>query len=310
MSVHLVAGGAGFIGSHLCEKLINQGQTVWCVDNLSTGSEFNIRQLAFLPNFSFFNDDVCDFKLSGANYIWNLACPASPVHYQRDPIKTATTCFMGSLNLLKLAEKSNARILQASTSEVYGDPHQHPQKESYFGNVNCYGPRACYDEGKRVAETLFYDFKYRRAVDTRIARIFNTYGPRMAHDDGRVVSNFVYRALKGLPLQIYGDGHQTRSFCFVSDLVDGLLKLMQSEVETPVNLGNPTEFTVFQLAELVISMTKSKSLIERLPPLPDDPRVRRPDIYEAKSRLGWHPQVYLPEGLNHMIYDFRNRFLG
>jgi len=301
----IVTGGAGFIGSHLCKVLLDQKHEVVCVDNLYTGSLKNIQPLMKNPKFQFIQQDITEPLDDTADQIYNLACPASPVHYQKDPVYTFKTSVMGIHNILELAHACKARILQASTSEVYGDPEQHPQKESYWGNVNPIGVRSCYDEGKRAAETLCMDFHRQFGVDIRIARIFNTYGPNMAPDDGRVVSNFIMQALKGKPITVYGTGGQTRSFCFVSDLVDGLIKLMNSNTTGPVNLGNPDEFTIKELAEKVILMTKSKSKLVYTPLPEDDPKQRKPDISLAKSKLGWSPKVALTEGLKNTIEYFK-----
>jgi UDP-glucuronate decarboxylase len=304
----LVTGGAGFIGSHLCERLVEQGHHVICLDNLFTGRRANIRHLESRPGFRFVEHDVCEPLLVDVDRIFNLACPASPIHYQLNPMKTVQTNVMGALNMLEIARRMGARILQASTSEVYGDPAIHPQVESYWGNVNPIGPRACYDEGKRVAETLMSDYHRQAGVEIRIARIFNTYGPRMAENDGRVVSNFVLQALRGQPITLYGSGEQTRSFCHVDDLVEGLLRLMDAEgVTDPVNLGNPGEFTMRQLAEMVCRLTGSQSSIVTLPLPQDDPVRRRPDISRAKALLGWEPAVPLEQGLQRTIADFTAR---
>jgi UDP-glucuronate decarboxylase len=303
-----VTGGAGFIGSHLCERLVEQGHHVICLDNLFTGRRANIRHLESRPGFRFVEHDVCEPLLVDVDRIFNLACPASPIHYQLNPMKTVQTNVMGALNMLEIARRMGARILQASTSEVYGDPAIHPQVESYWGNVNPIGPRACYDEGKRVAETLMSDYHRQAGVEIRIARIFNTYGPRMAENDGRVVSNFVLQALRGEPITLYGSGEQTRSFCHVDDLVEGLLRLMDAEgVTDPVNLGNPGEFTMRQLAEMVCRLTGSQSSIVTLPLPQDDPVRRRPDISRAKALLGWEPAVPLEQGLQRTIADFTAR---
>ena len=305
----LVAGAAGFLGSHLSEKLVSSGYQVIGVDNLYTGYKSNLANLENNENFQFVEQDVInplDFKVSK---IYNLACPASPIHYQRHPVQTIKTSLMGSINLLDLAMNSDARILQASTSEVYGDPTVSPQNEEYWGNVNPIGIRACYDEGKRASETLFFDYHRQYGVDIRVARIFNTYGPRMDLEDGRVVSNFVLQALRNQPITIYGDGSQTRSFCFVSDLIEGLIKLMDSEIEplTPINLGNPVEFTMLELAKIVIELTNSNSIIEFHPLPGDDPKQRKPDISKASSKLGWEPKIQLKDGLKEMIKDFEKR---
>ena len=298
----LVAGGAGFIGSHLCESLLRQGADVLCLDNLFSGSRRNILPLMEHPYFEFIRHDVTQPILLEVDRIYNLASPAAPVHYQYNPVKTVKTNVMGTLNLLGLAKRVKARILQASTSEVYGDPLVHPQREDYWGNVNPIGPRSCYDEGKRVAETLMTNYQRQNGVDTRIARIFNTYGPRMSEVDGRVVSNFAVQALQGKPLTVYGDGSQTRSFCFVSDLVAGLEQLMAAEsVPGPVNLGSPHECSILSLAELILEITGSKSKI-RFGPMPvDDPVRRRPDIGRAIQHLDWEPSVDLREGLQRTI---------
>jgi UDP-glucuronate decarboxylase len=304
----LVTGGAGFIGSHLCERLVEQGHHVICLDNLFTGRRANIRHLESRPGFRFVEHDVCEPLLVDVDRIFNLACPASPIHYQLNPMKTVQTNVMGTLNMLEIARRMGARILQASTSEVYGDPAIHPQVESYWGNVNPVGPRACYDEGKRVAETLMSDYHRQAEVEIRIARIFNTYGPRMAENDGRVVSNFVLQALRGQPITLYGSGEQTRSFCHVDDLVEGLLRLMDAEgITDPVNLGNPGEFTMRQLAEMVCRLTGSQSSIVTLPLPQDDPVRRRPDISRAKALLGWEPVIPLEQGLQRTIADFTAR---
>ncbi len=302
----LVTGGAGFVGSHLCERLIADGHDVLCVDNFFTGTRDNVLGLLDHPHFELMRHDVTFPLYVEIDQIYNLACPASPVHYQYDPVQTTKTSVHGAINMLGLAKRTKARILQASTSEVYGDPTVHPQTEDYRGNVNPIGPRGCYDEGKRCAETLFFDYYRQHRTDIRVARIFNTYGPRMHPDDGRVVSNFIVQALKGKPLTIYGDGSQTRSFCYVSDLVDGLVRLMAAEDLTgPVNLGNPRESSIRELAETVIAMTGSKSkLVEK--PLPeDDPMQRCPDIGLAKKTLKWQPRVTLEDGLERTIAYFK-----
>lgn len=302
----LVTGGAGFLGSHLCDKLIAAGHDVLCVDNLFTGSKENIRHLSGHPHFEFMCHDITEPLFVEVDQIYNLACPASPPHYQFDPIKTAKTCFLGALNMLGLAKRCKARILQASTSEVYGDPAVHPQPETYRGNVNPIGIRSCYDEGKRIAETLFFDYHRQHNVDIRVVRIFNTYGPRMNPDDGRVVSNFIMQALHNEDITIYGDGRQTRSFCYVDDLIDGMYRMMNTEGLTgPVNLGNPGEFTMLGLAEKVITKTKSKSKITFKPLPADDPTQRKPDITLAKEKLGWEPTVALDDGLEKTIAYFR-----
>ncbi len=293
----IVTGGAGFIGSHLCKALLDQNHVVVCVDNLYTGSKKNIQSLLKNPKFQFVEHDITEPYTDTADQIYNLACPASPVHYQKDPVFTFKTSVSGTYNMLELAHACKARILQASTSEIYGDPLEHPQKETYWGNVNPIGVRSCYDEGKRAAETLCMDFHRQHKVDVRIARIFNTYGPNMAQDDGRVVSNFIIQALKSKPLTVYGTGSQTRSFCYVLDMVDGLIKLMNSGTIGPVNLGNPDEFTINELAQEIIKQTNSKSKTTYKPLPQDDPKQRKPDISLAKSKLGWSPKVKLVEGL-------------
>jgi len=304
-----VAGAAGFLGSHLSNRLIDDGFEVTGVDNLYTGKQLNLSSLEKNPSFKFVEQDVINPLDIEADRIFNLACPASPVQYQKHPVQTIKTSLMGSINLLDLALKNNARILQASTSEIYGDPNISPQPEEYWGNVNPIGIRACYDEGKRASETLFFDYHRQYGVDIKVARIFNTYGPRMDLQDGRVVSNFVLQALKNEPLTIYGDGSQTRSFCFVSDLIDGLVKLMDSpeQFTGPVNLGNPIEFSMLELAEIIIRMTKSSSQIEFFPLPGDDPKQRKPDISLAQRELNWTPKVELEEGLTYIIEDFRKR---
>jgi len=300
----LVTGGAGFIGSNLCRRLLEDGHTVTSLDNFQTGSAQNHLDYLKHPNFTVIEGDIFEPLEEEADLIFNLACPASPPHYQASPIKTLQTSVGGVMNVLDLAVRNRARILQASTSEVYGDPLVHPQPESYFGNVNPFGERSCYDEGKRCGEALFYAYNSEMGVDIRIARIFNTYGPGMRADDGRVVSNFIVQALKNEPITIYGDGSQTRSFCYVDDLVDGLVKLMHSSIDRPVNLGNPVEFTVRQLADLVIELTGSRSKIESRPLPSDDPKLRRPDISLAERELNWHPGVALAEGLTRTIAYF------
>ncbi len=307
MATALVSGGAGFVGSHLCERLLTEGKSVIILDDLSTGSRDNIAHLIGQPNVRFVLGDVtqpCDLD---ADWIFHLACPASPVHYQRNPIKTVVTNVVGTLHMLGLAARHGARLLLASTSEVYGDPEVHPQREDYRGAVSCTGPRACYDEGKRCAETLCFDHHRAAGVDLRVARIFNTYGPRMAVDDGRVVSNFIVQALRGDDITIYGDGQQTRSFCYVDDLVSGLVSLMQADEVGPVNLGNPGEFTIEQLAREVLSLVGSRSRLVRLALPVDDPRQRRPDIDLARRALGYRPRVSLREGLAPTVEYFRTR---
>ncbi|MBW1981884.1 MAG: SDR family oxidoreductase [Deltaproteobacteria bacterium] len=304
----LVTGGAGFIGSHLCDSLLRQGNEVICLDNFFTGSRENIKHLLGNYRFELIRHDLVNPILLEVDQIYNLACPASPIHYQYNPVKTVKTNVMGTLNMLGLAKRVKARILQASTSEVYGDPTVHPQPESYWGNVNCVGLRSCYDEGKRVAETLMMDYHRQNQVDIRIARIFNTYGPRMAVNDGRVMSNFIVQALRGQPLTIYGDGRQTRSFCYVSDLVRGLMQLMeQDELLGPVNLGNPHEISILELAQQIISATGSEARIEYGPLPPDDPIQRQPDITLARSKLNWQPEVPFVEGLGRTIEYFKER---
>lgn len=296
----LVTGGAGFIGSHLCERLLRNGDEVICLDNFFTGRKANILHLLDNRNFELIRHDVTEPILLEVDQIYNLACPASPIHYQFNPVKTVKTSVMGTINMLGMAKRVKARILQASTSEIYGDPLVHPQPESYWGNVNPIGLRSCYDEGKRVAETLMMDYHRQNGVDTRIVRIFNTYGERMLENDGRVVSNFIVQALRGRPLTIYGDGTQTRSFCYVSDLVEGIIRLMNAEsgdIHLPVNLGNPEEFTMKELADEVAVATGRQIQVEYLPLPPDDPRQRKPDISRARELLGWQPQVKLAEGL-------------
>jgi UDP-glucuronate decarboxylase len=309
MKTVLVSGGAGFVGSHLCDRLIADGHFVLCLDNLQTGSFENILHLIDHDRFHFVQQDI-ELPLSAiahVDQIYNLACPASPAHYQADPVRTMRTNVVGALNILELARRTKARVLQASTSEVYGDPEVHPQREDYRGCVTSFGPRACYDEGKRAAETLFHDYMRMYHVDIRIARIFNTYGPRMAEFDGRVVSNFILQALAGTPITIYGAGQQTRSFCYVSDLVDGLVRLMQSgnHMRNPCNLGNPEEFTILELAELVVAKTHSQSKLVYEPLPQDDPTRRRPDITRAQGELGWQPTVPLGDGLDKTIAYFR-----
>ncbi len=302
----LVTGGAGFIGSHLCRHLLAQGDEVLCLDNFFTGRKSNIDELLDLHNFELIRHDITESILLEVDQIFNLACPASPVHYQYNPVKTVKTNVMGMINMLGLAKRVRARILQASTSEVYGDPKVHPQTESYWGHVNPIGKRSCYDEGKRVAETLMMDYHRQNRVDIRIARIFNTYGPNMLVDDGRVVSNFIVQALRGEDLTIYGDGRQTRSFCYVDDLVLALGRLMESDnFSGPVNLGNPCEFTMLELAELVLEITGSAAKISYMPLPEDDPVKRRPDISKAENELGWTPKIQLREGLQQAIEYFR-----
>ncbi len=305
MSRVLVTGGAGFIGSHLCERLIADGHEVICLDNFLTGRKANLDALARHPRFELVRHDIVEPVLVEVDEIYNLACPASPRHYQANSVKTVKTNVLGALHVLGAAKRLKARVLQASTSEVYGDPQVHPQPEDYWGHVNPIGTRACYDEGKRVAETLFFDYRRQHNLEIRVARIFNTYGPRMLENDGRVVSNFVVQALRGEPITIYGDGSQTRSFCFVDDLVEGLVRLMNSDCHEPVNLGNPGEFTIADLAQKVVTMTGSKSQIEKRALPADDPRRRQPDIARAKKILGWQPTVPLEQGLEKTIAHFR-----
>ena len=302
----LVTGGAGFIGSHLCQRLIGTGHEVVCLDNFHTASEGNLAAFRDNPSFSLMRQAVEQPFEAEVDAIYNLACPASPVHYQQDPVRTIRTCVLGAINVLDLARRLGVPVLQASTSEVYGDPHVHPQTEDYWGNVNPVGPRSCYDEGKRAAETLFADYRRQYAVDGKLARIFNTYGPNMHPDDGRVVSNFIVQALRGRDLTLFGDGGQTRSFCYVDDLVDGLVRLMAMPADFggPVNLGNPGEFTIAELAELVLEITGSRSGIIRLPLPQDDPRQRRPDISLARETLGWEPKVALRQGLERTVAYF------
>jgi UDP-glucuronate decarboxylase len=302
----LVTGGAGFLGSHLCDRLVAAGDEVLCVDNYYTGTRNNIAHLLDHPNFELMRHDVTFPLYVEVDEIYNLACPASPIHYQRDPVQTTKTSVHGAINMLGLAKRVGAKILQASTSEVYGDPKVHPQREDYWGNVNCVGPRSCYDEGKRCAETLFFDYHRQHDLRIKVMRIFNTYGPRMHPNDGRVVSNFVVQALSGQPITIYGDGSQTRSFCYVDDLLDGMMKLMATEDDFtgPVNIGNPGEFTIRELAEKIVAMTGSKSEIVYKPLPENDPMQRRPDIALAAEKLGWAPSVALEEGLKPTIAYF------
>jgi UDP-glucuronate decarboxylase len=306
----LVTGGAGFLGSHLCERLVTAGADVICVDNFFTGSKRNIAHLLSSSNFELMRHDVTFPLYVEVDRIYNLACPASPVHYQHDPVQTTKTSVHGAINMLGLAKRVKARILQASTSEVYGDPEIHPQKEDYWGRVNPIGIRSCYDEGKRCAETLFFDYHRQNALDIKVVRIFNTYGPRMHPNDGRVVSNFIVQALRGADITIFGDGQQTRSFCFVDDLIDGLVRMMDSPVGVtgPINLGNPVEFTMLELAEQVIRLTGSSSKLVFHPLPSDDPRQRQPDITLAKSALDWRPKVALEDGLKETIAYFKGLF--
>ena len=304
----LVTGGAGFIGSHLCERLLNSGHDVLCLDNFFTGRRANILHLHDNPHFELIRHDVIEPVLLEVDQIYNLACPASPIHYQYNPVKTVKTNVMGMINMLGLAKRVRARILQASTSEVYGDPLIHPQREEYWGNVNPIGVRSCYDEGKRLAETLMMDYHRQNHVDIRIARIFNTYGPRMLENDGRVVSNFIVQALRNQPLTIYGKGDQTRSFCYVDELVSALILLMNTDgIDGPVNLGNPREFTIKQLADEVIGLSGSASVVEYLPLPQDDPKQRQPDISRAQTLLNWTPKIELREGLQKTIAYFKGQ---
>jgi UDP-glucuronate decarboxylase len=307
----LVTGGAGFVGSHLIDRLLEQGHDVLCVDNLFTGTKRNMEHLHSHSRFEFMRHDVTFPLYVEADEIYNLACPASPIHYQHDPVQTTKTSVHGAINMLGLAKRLKCRILQASTSEVYGDPAIHPQIEGYWGNVNPIGPRSCYDEGKRCAETLFFDYHRQHGLEIKVARIFNTYGPRMHPADGRVVSNFIVQALKGEPITLYGGGNQTRSFCYVDDLVDGLIRLMNSPsaLTGPVNLGNPTEFTIRELAELVLAGTGSSSVVVAKPLPQDDPKQRRPDITLAEKHLGWTPKVALRDGLKPTTAFFRSLLL-
>ena len=304
----LVTGGAGFLGSHLCDRLLQDGHEVIALDNLFTGSKRNIAHLLNRADFEFVRHDVVVPILLEVDWIFNLACPASPIHYQYNPVKTVKTSVMGMINMLGLAKRVRARILQASTSEVYGDPLVHPQPEEYWGNVNPIGVRSCYDEGKRISETLMMDYHRQNGVDTRIARIFNTYGPRMLENDGRVVSNFIVQALRNQPLTLYGEGDQTRSFCYVDDLVEGLIRLMRAdEIFDPVNLGNPGEFTIKQLADEVVQICGSQSGVTYAPLPADDPKQRQPNISRAKSLLGWEPTIALREGLEQTVAYFRDK---
>lgn len=308
MSKVLVTGGAGFIGSHLCERLLNDGEDVICLDNMFTGTYENIKKFIDNPHFELVTANIIDSMYFNIDKIFNLACPASPIHYQYDPVMTTKTSFFGALNVLDLARKNNAKVLQASTSEIYGDPKVHPQKEDYRGNVSTIGPRACYDEGKRVAETLFFDYLRQYNLDIKVIRIFNTYGPNMMENDGRVVSNFIVQALHGRDITIYGDGSQTRSFCYVSDLVDGMVKMMNSkDFHGPVNLGNPQEITIYELAEKIIKLTGSHSKIvfQDLPQ--DDPVHRKPDITLANEKLGWKPEIDIDDGLKRTIEYFKTK---
>jgi UDP-glucuronate decarboxylase len=304
----IVTGGCGFLGSHLCERLMQQGHEILCIDNCFTGTKRNIRKLLDLPDFEFIRHDITFPLYLEVDEIYNLACPASPVHYQYDPVQTTKTSVHGAINMLGLAKRVRAKILQASTSEVYGDPEVHPQTESYWGRVNPIGLRSCYDEGKRCAETLFFDYYRQHRLEIKVARIFNTYGPRMHPNDGRVVSNFIVQALKGAPITIYGKGDQTRSFCYVEDLIEGLVRLMNSAdgFTGPANLGNPTEFTILGLAQKIIDLTGSKSKLEFKELPKDDPRQRKPDIELARKELGWQPVIQLEAGLKKTIAYFED----
>jgi UDP-glucuronate decarboxylase len=302
----LITGGAGFLGSHLCDRLLAQGHEVLCLDNLFTGTKRNIEHLHGNPRFEFMRHDITFPLYVEVDEIWNLACPASPIHYQHDPVQTTKTSVHGAINMLGLAKRLRCRIFQASTSEVYGDPSVHPQPESYWGHVNPIGPRSCYDEGKRCAETLFFDYHRQHGMDIKVARIFNTYGPRMHPNDGRVVSNFIVQALKGAPITIYGEGRQTRSFCYVDDLIEGFIRFMNTEAgfTGPINLGNPVEFSMLELAELVVELTGSSSKLEYKPLPADDPQQRQPDITLAREKLDWQPTVDLRQGLTSTIAYF------
>ena len=304
----LVTGGAGFLGSFLCERLLTEGCDVICVDNFYTGTKQNIVHLMENPYFEVIRHDITFPLYVEVDEIYNLACPASPIHYQNDPVQTTKVNVHGAINMLGLAKRIKAKIFQASTSEVYGDPHIHPQPEEYWGNVNCIGPRSCYDEGKRCAETLFFDYRRQHNLEIKVARIFNTYGPNMHPNDGRVVSNFIMQALKGQPITVYGDGSQTRSFCYVDDLIEGFVRLMASpfEVTGPVNLGNPGEFTILELTQKIIELTGSKSEVIFKPLPQDDPKQRKPDITRAKTVLGWEPRIPLEQGLKKTIAYFDN----
>lgn len=308
----LVTGGAGFLGSHLCERLLSDGHEILCVDNFFTGAKRNIEHLIGHPRFELLRHDVTFPLFVEVDEIYNLACPASPIHYQHDPVQTTKTSVHGAINMLGLAKRLKCRIFQASTSEVYGDPSVHPQTEDYWGNVNPLGPRSCYDEGKRCAETLFFDYHRQHGLDIKVARIFNTYGPRMHPNDGRVVSNFIVQALKGEAITIYGDGSQTRSFCYVDDLIDGFVKLMDSPrgVTGPINLGNPGEFTIKELAEMIIELTGSRAKLIFLQLPADDPKQRRPSIALAKEKLNWQPSIPLRQGLERTITYFEQLLSG
>lgn len=304
----LITGGAGFLGSHLCERLLSEGNDIICLDNFYTGNKNNIAHLLSIPHFELIRHDIINPIYLEVDEIYNLACPASPVHYQFNPIKTIKTNVMGVINVLGIAKRTNAKVLQASTSEIYGDPEVHPQNESYWGKVNPVGVRSCYDEGKRAAECLMMDYRRQNSVNTKIVRIFNTYGPRMAINDGRVVSNFIIQALQGKNITIYGDGTHTRSFCFVDDMVEGLIRMMNSadDFYGPVNIGNPAEFTIMQLAQLIIKLTESNSGIEFQPLPADDPVQRKPDITLAQEKINWRPRIELEEGLANTIKYFRD----
>ena len=306
MQIHLITGGAGFLGSHLIDRLMEGGDEVICLDNYFTGRKANIARWIGHPRFELIRHDVTEPIKLEVDRIWHLACPASPIHYQFNPVKTAKTSFLGTYNMLGLARRVGARLLLASTSEVYGDPEVHPQPESYWGSVNPIGVRSCYDEGKRIAETLCFDYQRMNGVEVRVARIFNTYGPRMLLDDGRVVSNFIVQALRGEPLTLYGDGRQTRSFCYVSDLIEGLIRLMNSERTGPINLGNPAEFTIRELAQLVRMRINPELPLEEMPLPQDDPQQRQPAIDLARQQLDWQPTVSLEQGLAPTIDSFRN----
>lgn len=302
----LVTGGAGFLGSHLCRRLLREGNEVICLDNFYTGSRNNVMDLIGNRNFEVLRHDINQSLYLEVDEIYNLACPASPIHYQRNPVQTIKTNVNGSFNMLELANRTNARILQASTSEVYGDPNEHPQREEYWGNVNPHGPRSCYDEGKRVTEAMFFDYSRQYDVDIRVIRIFNTYGPNMQINDGRVVSNFIVQALGGQDITIYGDGNQTRSFCYVDDLIDGMIRMMASPHTGPINLGNPRENTMLEIANMVIALTNSSSKIVHVTLPEDDPKRRCPDISKARDLLQWEPRVNLEEGLSRTIEYFRS----
>lgn len=308
----MVTGGAGFLGSHLCDRLLEKGHEVLCVDNLFTGAKQNVGHLQNHPHFEFLRHDITFPLYVEVDEIYNLACPASPIHYQYDPVQTTKTSVHGAINMLGLAKRLGCTILQASTSEVYGDPFVHPQTEEYWGNVNPIGPRSCYDEGKRCAETLFFDYHRQHRLAIKVARIFNTYGPRMHPADGRVVSNFIMQALRGEPITIFGEGTQTRSFCYVDDLIQGLIALMESseEITGPINLGNPVDFTMAELADKVIAITGSKSSLTHMELPPDDPRQRKPDITKARTLLGWEPRTPLDQGLKSTVPYFRNLSIG